>query len=335
MKNNQPISLPQGVRDILPEDARRITFVESCIVPVFERQGFKRIITPILEYVDVLNLGLDQTLGDRLLKFIDPFTGRVMAVRPDITPQIARVVATRMMDSYLPLKLWYNENVVCYTEPGKGRTMEVLQLGAEQFTERPSASVDAEMIIMAIEALIALSLKDFKIDIGDVGFVRAALDRLAVDDKQKARIKDAIKIKDSSALETALKDGGSLVGKKEKDFLITLTRLYGEDEVLISASEFAKTVSDESLLKVVENLKEVISMIEAKGYKSHITIDLAEVRGFDYYTGMIFEGFGANLGRPLVSGGRYDTLLQRYGQTLAATGFAFDMEGLVSELGDD
>ena len=115
---------------------------------------------------------MGEALKERVLKFIDPSTGRVVAIRPDITPQIARVVATRMRDFPLPLKLCYNENVLRYQETQDGRTREVLQIGAEYITKGASAEADAEMIVMSIEALARLGLKDFKIDIGDVGFLK-------------------------------------------------------------------------------------------------------------------------------------------------------------------
>src|SRR3990172_563761 len=120
------ISLPQGVRDILPEESKKIGAVETGILAVFERYGFKKVITPLLEYVEILSLGMGENLKDRVLKFIDPSTGRVVAIRPDITPQIARVVATRMRDYELPLKLCYNENVIRYEDLRGGKSREVL-----------------------------------------------------------------------------------------------------------------------------------------------------------------------------------------------------------------
>src|SRR3989338_5704700 len=109
-KRSSVISLPQGVRDILPEESGRITAVESAILSVFGRFGYRKGITPLLEYMDSLALGMGGDLNERVLKFIDPATGRVVAIRPDITPQIARIAATKMKDYPLPLKLCYNEN---------------------------------------------------------------------------------------------------------------------------------------------------------------------------------------------------------------------------------
>ncbi|MDO8426448.1 MAG: ATP phosphoribosyltransferase regulatory subunit [Deltaproteobacteria bacterium] len=321
------ISLPQGVRDILPEESKKIRKVESGILKVFEKYGFKKVITPLLEYVEVLSLGMGENLKERVLKYIDPSTGRVVAIRPDITPQIARVVATRMRDYPLPLRLCYNENVLRYQGDGKNR--EVLQIGAEYISRAPSPEADSEMIIMAIEALKKLGLKGFKIDIGDVGFLRAVLGRLPVSEGERASIKEAIAIKDTSGLEAILKKTVKQIKKDDRNLLLNLTNFYGEEEVIKKASSLTK---DPAALSALNNLKQVVRIITKKGLIGSVTIDLGEVRGFDYYTGIIFEGFASGIGKPILSGGRYDSLLEKYGYACAATGFAFDVENIVSAL---
>lgn len=328
MISTPTISLPQGVRDILPEEARKTGLVESGILSVFERYGFKKIITPLLEYVDVLSLGMGDNLKDRVLKFIDPSTGRVVAIRPDITPQIARVVASRMRDYELPLRLCYNENVLRYQEHRDGKSREVLQIGAEYISKEASPEADAEMITMAIEALSSIGLKNFKIDIGDVGFLRAVLDKLQIDETQKGIIKETIAIKDTSGLEGVL-SGLAGITAEDRQLLLNLTTFYGEEEVIEKAASFTK---DPAGRRALEYLKRVVDIIAKKGLKDSVTIDLGEVRGFDYYTGIIFEGFASGIGKPILSGGRYDKLLERYGYPCAATGFAFDVENTITAI---
>ncbi|HBG47028.1 MAG TPA: ATP phosphoribosyltransferase regulatory subunit [Deltaproteobacteria bacterium] len=328
MIGSPTISLPQGVRDILPEEAERIGAVESGILSVFSKYGFRKIITPLLEYVDVLSLGVGGDLRDRVIKFIDPSTGRVIAIRPDITPQIARVVATRMRDHALPLKLCYNENVIRYIEPRDGKSSEVLQIGAEHISAGASPEADAHMIIMAVEALGAAGLKDFKIDIGDVGFLRNIL-ASHFDEGLRKTVQGMLEKKDSSGL-TSFLNGMDSIKPEEKELLINLTTFYGEEEVIEKAASLTK---DKAALASLEYLSKVIEIIAAKGLKEWITIDLGEVRGFDYYTGIIFEGFASGIGKPILSGGRYDNLLERYGYPCAATGFAFDVEHLAAAIG--
>lgn len=329
MKEQATITLPQGVHDILPEEARKIGLVESALMDTFERHGFQKVITPLLEYVEVLSLGMGDVLKERVLKFIDPSSGRVVAIRPDITPQIARMVATRMRDFPLPLKLCYNENVLRYQEAQDGRSREVLQIGAEYITKGASAEADAEMIVMSIEALIRLGLKDFKIDIGDVGFLRSVLTKLDITEDERAMVKRALAIKDTSGLEKILDGLSAPVSSGDRELLLNLTTFYGEEEVIAKARSFSK---DPASLAALANLQRIVDIINGKGFKDLVTIDLGEVRGFDYYTGIIFEGFAPGIGKPILGGGRYDTLLERYGYKVAATGFAFDVENIVAAL---
>lgn len=329
MVTTPTISLPQGVRDILPEETLKYGAAEARVLEVFSRFGFRKIITPLLEYVDVLSLGMGGSLKERVLKFIDPATSRVIAIRPDITPQIARVVASRMRDYPLPLKLCYNANVIRYGTARDGKSREVLQAGAEYISKESSPEADSEMITMAIEALKSAGLKNFKIDIGDVSFLSAVLSELDLTDAQRSVIKGAIAIKDYSGLETVLSGLEGKVGAADGRLLLNLTTFYGEQEVLKKASQSTK---NGKALRAVENLRQVYGIIASKGFKDSVTIDLGEVRGSDYYTGIIFEGFASGIGKPILSGGRYDNLLGGYGYDCAATGFAFDMEYLVAAL---
>ncbi len=326
MKRPRAISLPQGVRDILPEEAREIEAIERQILPVFEGHGFARLITPALEYLDVLSLGMGAELNEQAVRFIDPASGRIIAIRPDITAQIARVVASHMRDYELPLKLSYNANVLRYVGGRTGRSLELRQIGAELISKEQSAEADAAMICMAIEAMEAAGLGAFKIDIGDVGFLKSILADIELAGTEEARIKKAIARKDAPGLEAVLNTCKG-VNAEQGQVLLNLTTLYGEEEVMAKAEVGLGTGA---ALGVLENLKKVWTIIAEKGYKDSVTFDLGEVRGFDYYTGIIFEGFAGGVGKAILSGGRYDNLLEKYGYNCAATGFAFDVEATVA-----
>lgn len=321
------VSLPPGVKDFLPIEAEEISRIESAILSVFKKHGFKRVITPALEYADVLALGVGETLMSKVLKFIDPSTGRVIALRPDITPQVARLVATRMRDESLPLKLCYTENAIRYAEGARAKAREILQIGAEHISKEASPEIDAGMVVMAVECLKKAGIKNFKIDIGDVGFVRQVLNGLKVSEAARKNITELVAKKDSSGLSSLIKGIGKAISQRERDMLISLTQLYGEKEVVSKAASLVKDPSAQAMLKY---LKKVLDIIYKKGFGKYVTIDLGEVRGFDYYTGMIFEAFSPGVGSPLLSGGRYDTLISNYGYKVKASGFAFDAENLIS-----
>ena len=315
---------------MLPDEAERINSVESAILGVFSAHDYRPVRTPLLEYIDVLSVGMGENLKDKVLKFIDPVTGRVVAIRPDITSQIARIVATRMRDAELPLKLCYNESVLRYLDAREGKSREIIQIGAECVTGASSPEVDAEMIIMAIEALKSVGLKGFKIDVGDVGFLKAILNGIGLGAQASMAIKDAIAVKDTAALEGALSGAGVKVSGADKKLLLSLTTLYGDEEVIERALSLSGASGARGSL---ENLSRVTDIIAKSGYRDCVTVDLGETRGFDYYTGVIFEGFVTGIGRPILSGGRYDNLLGKYGYNAAATGFAFDVESVVAALG--
>ncbi|MCK4738697.1 MAG: ATP phosphoribosyltransferase regulatory subunit [Deltaproteobacteria bacterium] len=333
MTKPRSIPLPQGVRDILPGEAEKISAVEETIVGVFKNSKYKRIVTPLLEYVDSLSAGLGEELKKKLLKFIEPSTGKVMAIRPDITPQIARVVATKMAKADFPLRLFYNENVLRYRESGDGHSKEILQVGAEFIsTEMPSdkankVAAETEMVIMAIESLKTVGVSDFKIDLGDVGFVRSLLGRIKCSDEERFEIKKAVAIKDTPGLRKLtreLTDGA--INSDDQELLIALPTLYGGTEVIETANKFKAAENK------LNDLLQVVSAVTDKGYAEYIAIDLGEVRGFDYYTGIIFEGFAKGYGKAILSGGRYDKLLEKYGLSARACGFAFDIENIVAIL---
>ncbi|MFQ5353759.1 MAG: ATP phosphoribosyltransferase regulatory subunit [Thermodesulfobacteriota bacterium] len=330
MNTPKIISLPQGVRDILPEEALKIERAAAAIGCLFTGYGFEKIITPLLEFEDTLALGMGGNLMEQVLKFIDPFTGRVLAVRPDITPQVARLAATRMRDHALPLKLYYNDNAIRYVGFGRRKLRQIPQIGAEYISEKASPRLDADMIIMAIEALRAVGLEDFKIDIGDVSFLKNILCGLEIEAPLQEEITESVGLKDSSALRATLDKAGSGISMEDKKRLIEIPGLFGGEEVLTKAGSI---FTNKAALSVITNLKEVFSIIRDRGLAGFVTIDLGEARGFDYYTGIIFEGFAAGYGKPLLSGGRYDHLLEKYGSTpKAATGFAFETENVVAAM---
>ena len=169
--------LPKGVSDFLPEKAGKIGYIEGKINRVFELWGFRRIIPPLLEFHDVVALGLGEELKERAFRFDDRHTGRLLAIPPDITPQVARMVATRMRGYPLPHRLCYTGRVLRHAEQQSGKDREIFQAGVELIgLESPEA--DAEMVAMAVECLTACGADEFTIDIGQVEFFRGVMDGL-------------------------------------------------------------------------------------------------------------------------------------------------------------
>jgi ATP phosphoribosyltransferase regulatory subunit len=244
-----------------------------------------------------------------------------------VTPQIARIAATRLRDRPKPYRLAYRTNIFRYDEPRVGRQREFYQAGVELIgLDKPEA--DAEMIAMTIEGFRAAGLGRFQIDVGQVEFVRGVLDGLGVEREVTLGLRDALRRKDATELQRLV--GELSVSAATADLLLALPVLHGRgSEVLTRAAALAQNPRSE---RAVQSLSEVHRLLTAYGLGDAIMLDLGEVRGFDYYSGVTFEGYAEGYGAELCGGGRYDQLLARFGEPCPATGFAFDVNRLLLAL---
>jgi len=315
----QQSQLPRGAKIYLPDEAARKRVVEERLLGVFRRWGYRELVTPSYEYFDVLSRGTDHDLQERMFKMVDRESGRLLALRADITPQIARIVATRMREEPKPLRLGYVTNVFRYDEPQVGRYREFYQAGVE-LVGLPNPEGDAEMIAMTIEGLHALGLERFQIDIGQGDFIRGILEDLDADEETARELRSALGRKDQSSLERIV--GRLRAPSVVTELLLALPGLYGRGDVLDRAERLVKNQRAEAALA---NLAEVYRLLRAYGLADSALLDLGEVRGFDYYSGVHFEAYVSGLGAALVGGGRYDHMLGRFGYDCPATGFAFEV----------
>ena len=297
----------------------RCRAAEAGLLEVFRRWGYREVVTSAYEYFDVLAHGTDHDLQERMFKMVDRESGRLLALRADVTPQIARIVATRMREEPKPLRLHYVTSVFRYDEPHVGRYREFYQAGVE-LIGLPNPEGDAEMIAMTVEGLRALGLGRFQIDVGQADFFRGILEDLAVEPAVARELRDALGRKDLSALERLVADLAAPAAATE--LLLALPTLYGRGDVLERAERLVKSARSEAALG---NLAEVYRLLRAYGLADSVLLDLGEVRGFDYYSGVHFEAYVTGLGAPLVGGGRYDQMLAHFGYDCPATGFAFDI----------
>src|SRR5206468_8622036 len=302
-----------------PEEAAQKRVVEERLLGVFRRWGYREVVRSAYEYFDVIAQGTDHELAERMFKMVDRESGRLLALRADITPQIARIVATRMRDESKPLRLAYVSNVFRYDEPHVGRYREFYQAGVE-LIGLPNPEGDAEMIAMTVEGLQALGLERFQIDVGQAAFFRGILEDLAADEPAARELRSALGHKDQSALERLV--GELHAPAAVTELLLALPALYGRGDVLDRAERLVKNVRSEAAL---QNLVEVYRLLRAYGLADAVLLDLGEVRGFDYYSGVHFEAYVSGLGASLVGGGRYDQMLGRFGYDCPATGFAFEV----------
>ncbi|MSP60510.1 MAG: ATP phosphoribosyltransferase regulatory subunit [Myxococcales bacterium] len=310
------VRLPHGVRDYLPAAAAHRRAIAEGLLHTFEAWGYRRIITPAFEYEAVLALGLGAVAQAQAVKFVEPLSGEIVALRPDITPQVARLVATRLKGEPGPIRLCYEGSVV-RMGGGAAPQRELFQAGVE-LVDAPSPAGDVEVIALAASALAAAGVSEFTLDLGDVSVVRAAL--AGIDDPA---LREAVGRKDAEAVARAAHALG--LPRERRRLLEALPSLYGGPEAIDRAASLLGPRQREA----GAGLAALATVVERLGHfdlAGSITIDLGEIRAFDYYTGVRFQGFATGAGEALLSGGRYDRLIERYGRPAGAAGFAVDVE---------
>ncbi|WP_438447144.1 ATP phosphoribosyltransferase regulatory subunit [Gorillibacterium sp. sgz5001074] len=306
---------PTGVKDYLPEAVAKLRSIEFRVLECMEKWGYSQIITPTLEFYDTVGVA-SSTEDKKMFKLLDQ-NGRTLVLRPDITAPIARVVASLMKEEKLPLRLSYHANVYRAFEEEAGRESEFFQTGAELVGDG-SSEADAEVIALAIASLQAAGVHTFKIALGHTGFLNGLFhETLNGREEEQQALKECLLNRDYVGYRQKLK-GFSLEETMQKE-LEGILRLRGGEEICELARGLTR---DELAQESIQHLCDIYEVLKAYGVSQNVLIDLTMIGDFSYYTGMTFEGYAANLGFPVVSGGRYDNLLRQFGRPAPATGFA-------------
>jgi ATP phosphoribosyltransferase regulatory subunit len=300
--------LPAGMRDLLPEEAAARRSLARRVLDVVALHGYSLVTLPAFEFAEVLERGLGTLDPSDVLRFVEPESGEVAALRPDMTPQIARVIATRLRDRPPPVRLAY-EGTVMRRRSGRARKhRQIPQVGVE-LAGVPGPGGDLELLALAADALRAAGLERFTLDLGDAGIVRALLAGRAPE--EQAHLSEALARKDEAGVHDAT--------------LAAVLRLQGGREAIV---EGARLLARTPAADAVARLLAIFDAAVARGMGAHVQADLGEVRGFAYYTGPIFHAYAAGTGDAVLSGGRYDELLARFGCPMPAAGFAVDLDRL-------
>jgi ATP phosphoribosyltransferase regulatory subunit len=315
--------LPEGVRDLLFADAAAWRALEAALRGTWNAWGYREIILPTFEYASTLATDVGAEIDAEMYRFFDRH-GRTLALRPDMTIPTARVVGTRLYDQPLPLRIAYVGSVYRYERPRAGRQHEFTQAGVELIGAQ-SRVADAETVALAVAALHAAGLPEFRVTLGHVGFFRGLLAALALPEKVSASLRQAVNRKAEADLAAVISRSPGISGAAG-DALRLLPTLTGGIEVLEEAARLsAHPLMDQAL----DDLRQVAVLLEAYGIADEVTYDLAEVRDLDYYTGITYEGFAPGLGFSLISGGRYDDLIGHFGPPLPAVGWALTLDSVL------
>ncbi len=288
------------------------------------RWGYRHVITPLVESMDVLDLGLGIEQRRRLFKFTDG-RGDIVALVGERTVPVARLVAGKLRAASLPLRLCYAGPVVSTDDARFQNRRETYQVGAELIGASGPVA-DAEVIALAARCLEATGIRSYQIDVGHAEFFHGIMDAVRLPDDVKSAVRSALAARDFVALESILE--GTPLRSAEHELLLRFPALRGGPEIIDAAAGLVTNQRSEAALSELARVRE---LLVAHGIGDVVILDLGAIRDFDYYTGVTFEGYGPDFGRPIAQGGRYDGLLERFGRPAPATGFVVQLD-LVSEM---
>jgi len=312
--------IPPGTQILIGHAARRRRVLERALCSVFEGWSYEEIVPPIFDYYDVFIKGMGRGLEEQVYRFIDR-DGNILALRPEFTSLVAKTAVTRLASAPKPIRLYYSGEVLRFEKPKGGRQREFAQIGVENLGGGKQA--DVEILLIAVESLQRLGISEFQINLGSVDFFGGIVDRIDLPEEQISRLKAVINLKDQPGLETLLQ---SLpLEERRKSILRAIPHLTGGREVLTEARGL---IRNERSIQSLDHLEEIYTIFDKLGLARHLTIDLGEVRGFDYYTGILFRAYVPQLGFEVASGGRYDGLPATFGEDLTAVGFSFSLDRL-------
>jgi ATP phosphoribosyltransferase regulatory subunit len=314
-------ALPKGSKVFLPDQAEKKRQVESRLLEVFARWGFRQIVTPAFNVFSPGNGG--QVRDSQTFRLVDMDTGGLLALRSDVTPQIAQLAGGMLSEHPRPLRLSYVTNVFRHAHVGGLLQREFWQAGVE-LIGLVSLEADVEMVAIAMECLEQNGVENVRMSLSHSAFIRGILDSMKLDVGSRKDVLDAVSRRDASGLE-------GLVGKfaskgSDARVLLDLPEFFGGKKILDRA---LGKVNNPSSRLAVKELMQVEDMLELYGLADRVIFDLSDFRDFDYYTGVLFEGFVEGLGYPVCGGGRYDSLLGRYGMDALGTGIAIDVDQLL------
>ena len=319
------VHTPEGVRDIYGDEYARNLQLENFIMGKVRSFGYEDIQTPTFEFFDVFSKEVGTTPSRELYKFFDK-DGNTLVLRPDFTPSMARCAAKYFMDEDVPIRFCYSGNTFANNSNLQGRLKEATQMGAELIGEG-SVEADGEMAAMVIEALLSTGLKDFQLSIGNVEYFKGICMEAGLDEETELELREFISGKNYFGAEDLLRE--KRVPGEYREALLQVTDLFGTYEALEQAKLL---VHNERSLNAVKRLEALYQVLCCYGAEKYVSFDLGMLSKYNYYTGVIFKAYTYGVGDAIVKGGRYDTLLGRFGKEAPAIGFMVVIDDLMAAL---
>ncbi len=334
MNSNHIWFTPEGIEDLLPPQAEKLEFYRRELVDLFAAAGYALVLPPLAEYADSLLTGTGQDLASDTCQFVDQVSGRQMGVRADMTPQIARIAASRLhADPAHPVRLSYVGEVLRARPASDTASRSPYQIGVELFNQ-PGVAGDMEVLLLMLEAMEALGLAPVTLSLGHAGLIKGVIEDSGLNDDQAERLLDLLQRKARPEYEQWLHDNLAAIPYSLQAFF-TDWLLLGGEAARVLAQARVLLAEWPARLRQLEALSETVELLRGAMPNVRLFMDLGEIRGYHYHTGMIFSTYVVNehdQALPVAQGGRYDGMSAAFGQALSATGFSLDLRAVLDVL---
>jgi ATP phosphoribosyltransferase regulatory subunit len=321
MTQNSHWILPEGIEEVLPEQATRFETLRRLILDLYASRGYELVMPPMIDFIESLLTGTGHDLDLQTFKFVDQLSGRTLGIRADMTPQVARIDAHHLK-SDVPTRLCYIGTVLHTKPEGMGDSRSPLQVGAELYGHAGIES-EVEVIGLMLETFSALQIENVYLDLGNVDIYRGLAKQAGLDEATEGRLFDMLQRKAVTEISELL-DGIGL-DDPIKNMLAGLTRLHGGAEVFEQARQLLKDANAD-VQRAIEYLEQTANLLLQRYAGLDVHYDLAELQGYHYKTGVVFAAFVPEEGRAIARGGRYDDIGRVFGRARAATGFSTDLK---------
>lgn len=322
--------LPQGIEEVLPAQAARLEALRRKLLDIYASWGYELVMPPFIEYLESLLIGTGNDLDLQTFKLTDQLTGRLMGVRADMTPQVARIDAHHLKRE-TPTRLCYLGTVLHARPDGFAGSRSPLQVGVELYGHSGIES-DVEVLILMVETLTATGIEQPYIDLGHVGIFRALAQQAELSAEQEIELFAALQRKAKAEIAELLASWS--LNKKVAAMFSALPDLNGNADGLPEARKMLKGAS-KTVVAALDYLQQVINLAKRRLPNVILHYDLAELRGYHYHTGVVFSAFVPGEGQAIAQGGRYDDIGQVFGRARPATGFSTDLKTLLALTASD
>ena len=317
-KDNRVFKLPFGLRDIFPFESRERNNIKRIMEREFKLWGYGEVKTPAIEYTKNISIGVGKNWENKLINFFD-VDGSPVSLRTDMTIPIARLTGMRIKKSQLPVRFCYFADSFRQSDIQKGVRRVYNQAGLEFIGSSNAVMSEIEILVILINILNGLNIRDYKIGLGHVEFIEGLCDWFKLNPGDREYVRRTVAEKNFVALENFL-------NKKNKDKAEIFVKLIQPESDIKKISSLISKIKEQKVIKSFNYLKRIYDILEKLGYRGYLITDFSIIRDFDYYTGLLFEVYCPNVTDILGSGGRYDGLIKKFGLDIPATGFALDID---------